>query len=96
MSAPLSSKLDWSFANVIWAQSLNPLIVNPLNNIQILSNISLITGPNIINHGLGHMMNGWILTDIQGIATIYRSSSLNSSTLTLTSSANVTCSIGVF
>ncbi len=96
MATPLSSKLDWAIANPLWAQSLNPLIANPLNSIRVLPNINLIIGVNVINHGLGHMMNGWFLADIQGNANIYRSGLMNSLTLTLTSDAIVTCSIGVF
>lgn len=96
MAIPLSSNLDWSLANNLWAASLNPLIANVLNAAQILTNISLVTGNNTINHKLGRDMTGWFLTDIQGIATLYRSQPLNNLTLTLTSSANVTVSIGVF
>lgn len=96
MAAPLSSKLDWSLANSLWAQALNPVLANPINNITILKNIPLISGVTVINHGLSRMQVGWFLTDINGAATIYRSASFNSTTLTLTSSAAVTVSIGVF
>lgn len=96
MATPLSPKLDWESANPLWAQALNPVLANPLNTAQILPPTSLAVGPNIINHKLGRMMQGWFLTDIQGIATIYRSAAMNSTTLTLTSSAAVVASIGVF
>lgn len=96
MAIPLSSNLDWSLANSLWAASLNPLLANILNSTQLLKNIDLVTGNNTINHKLGREMTGWFLTDVQGIATIYRSQPLNSLTLTLTSSADVTISIGVF
>lgn len=92
----LSSKLDWNTANPIWAQALNPLIANPLNNMSVLTRIALVVGDNIINHSLGRMMTGWFLTDIQGIATVYRSAPFNAVTLTLTVSAAVTVNIGVF
>lgn len=96
MAKPLSSKLDWPIANPIWATTLNTLLANPINSAHILENIVLKSGANTINHGLGHEMNGWFLTDIQGAATIYRSSPLNDLNLTLTSNAPVTVSIGVF
>jgi hypothetical protein len=96
MATPLSTKLTWEAANPLWAQSLNPVIANPTNNIQIISNFPLKTGVNIINHMLGHTLIGWFLTDIQGIADIYRSAPFNALTLTLTVSAPVTVSIGVF
>ena len=79
-----------------WASELNPIIANPMTNMQILKNISLVSGTNVINHRLGQTQQGWLLTDIQGAASIYRSAPFNNLTLTLTSSAAVTVSIGVF
>lgn len=96
MGRPLSSKLDWSLANPIWAAAINPVIANPLNDANILSEIVLVDGVTIINHGLSRKMQGWFIIDINGAATIYRSAPFNSSTLTLTSSAIVTVSLGVF
>lgn len=96
MPKQLSSSLDWNLANNIWAQTLNPVLANPLNSAQLLLNISLIAGNNIINHGLGRLMQGWFLTDIQGVSAIYRSMPYNATTISLTSSAPVVCSIGVF
>lgn len=96
MPKPLSSKQDWPLANPIWANVLNPFLANLLNNVSILKNINLSTGVNVINHGLGRQMNGWFLVDIQAAQTVYRSAPFNSSTLTLTASGPVTCSIGVF
>jgi len=96
MPALLSSKLEWPLANPLWASTLNPLVANPMNSASILKDIALISGITIINHQLGRMMQGWFLTDINGSSTIYRSAPMNSSTLTLTSSAIVTVNIGVF
>lgn len=92
----LSPKLSWDLANPRWASELNPLLANPLNNVQILQNVSLNNGTTIINHGLGRMQQGWFLTDVQGAATIYRNANFNSTTLSLHSSAAVVVSIGVF
>jgi hypothetical protein len=80
----------------LWASQLDPVLANPANAMSILKNVALINGVTVINHGLGQTQQGWILTDIQGSAMIYRSAPFNSLTLTLTSSAAVTCSIGVF
>ncbi len=96
MALALSSNLPWERMNPLLASSLNPLLANPTNSISIISNVRLIAGTNIVNHLLGHMMNGWFLVDIQGIATIYRSAPMNNLTLTLTASAPVTVSLGVF
>lgn len=77
-------------------QALQPLLINPLLVGITLSNVSLASGANTISHKLGRTIQGWMVTDVNGIATIYRSAPLNDSTLTLTSSAPVTASIYVF
>jgi hypothetical protein len=92
----LVQKLPLELMGTKWASELNPIIANPLNNVSILKNISLVSGSNVINHGLGQNQQGWFLIDIQGNAVVYRSAPFNNLTLTLTSSAAVTCSIGVF
>lgn len=92
----LSSKLPWELASSKWSAELNPLIVNPFNNVRILENVVLAIGTNIINHGLGKTQQGWSLTDIQGVSDIYRNGNFNSTTLSLHSSAVVTVNIGVF
>lgn len=96
MALPLSSKLEWSAANPIWSAAINPVLANPMNNIQILSNIVLKAGVNVINTKLGRMMVGWQQIDIQGAASVYRSAPFNETTLTLTSTAPVIISLGVF
>jgi len=96
MGQPLSQKLDWELMNPILASVLNPIIASPLSSALILKNIQLKIGTNIINHGLGRLMQGWFLTDVNGSAVIFRSASMNALTLTLTSNAVVTVSIGCF
>ena len=92
----LPQRLPLALMQVQWAAMLNPLLSNNLNSVNFLENIALENGVTIINHFLGRPMQGWFLTDIQGAATIYRSSPFNNLTLTLTSSAAVTVNIGVF
>lgn len=92
---PLSSNLPWEMANPKWAAQLNPIIASPLSLVSIIQ-ATLINGSTTINHGLGRPLQGWFLTDVNGAATIYRSQPFNDKTLTLTSSAVVTVSIGVF
>lgn len=92
----LSHRQQWELANDLWASAINPLLSNPINNSILLPNIALKVGVNVINHGLGHMMTGWQIVDIDGLAEIYRSAPMNSLTLTLTSSAAVNCEIEVF
>ena len=96
MSSQLSSHLSWELMNPILASTLNPIITLPQSSARILKNIPLINGVTVINHMLGRNMQGWIITDITGAATIYRSAPFNNLTLTLTSNAAVTVSIEVF
>jgi hypothetical protein len=88
--------LSLSLLQSSWSSDLNPLIANPVNSVNVLKNISLKIGSNVINHKLGRNMQGWFITDIDGVATIYRSAPMNDLTLTLTSSAAVTIQLGVF
>jgi hypothetical protein len=92
----LSTSLPYPLMLTKWSATLNPLLRNPLNGISTLENISLKTGENVINHLLGQVQQGWIIVDIQGAATVFRSAPFNSKTLTLTASAPVIVSIGVY
>lgn len=79
-----------------WKSLLDPVLTNPMNSMNILPNIKLTTGTNVINHRLGKTQQGWLLTDINAAAQIYRSAAFNDKTLTLTSDADCTVSIAVF
>lgn len=96
MSAPLSQNLDWELANSQWASALNPIIANPIATPEIIKNVPLKMGINVVNHSLGRVMQGFFIIDIQGPATVYRSSPFNATTLILTSNSAVTLSLGVF
>jgi hypothetical protein len=96
MAAQLPQKLSLDMLQTRWASQLNPLLANPLNNMSTLKDIKLTTGVNVINTLLGRMQQGWVIVDKQGPADVYRSAPFNDLTLTLTSSANVTISIGVY
>lgn len=92
----LPQKLPLDLMQTQWASQINPVLSNPMNSISVLSDVALNNGKTVINHLLGQKMQGWFLVDIQGAATVYRSAPLNGLTLTLTSNAAVTVSIGVF
>lgn len=79
-----------------WASILGPVIANPVQDGIVLKGVSLVIGANAINHLLSRKQQGWIVTDIDGLATIYRSLPFNDKTLNLTSSNNVTVDIYVF
>jgi len=94
--AQLSTQLPYAQLLTKWSSVINPVLANPLNNVSILQNVVLKSGTNVINHLLGQVQQGWFLVDINGAATVYRSAPFNDKTLTLTSNAAVTVSIGVF
>lgn len=79
-----------------WAAELNPVLAFPPLSGSILKGISLSIGVNTINHLLGRLQQGWILTDQSGGASIYRSKPFNATTLALTSDAVVTINLWVF
>ena len=82
-----------------WAAIINPIIKNPSNNRNILKNVKLIAGTNVINHGLGAPLQGWNPIRIRAAATFYDQQDQNQMpdlTLVLVSSADVTIDLEVF
>lgn len=92
----LPLKLDWDKAQTQWKSQLDPVLSSPFNGMNILPNVALTTGANVVNHLLGRLPQGWIVLDNQGTATVYRSAPYTSTTLTLTASGATTITIGVF
>lgn len=80
----------------IWKSYLDPVLANLLVQGNLVTGQLMVTGSNIINHGLGRQQLGWIITDSNASAAIYRSQPFNSKTLTLTSSAPTTISVWCF
>jgi hypothetical protein len=80
----------------IWKSTIDPVIATQLITGNLISNVSLATGSNNINHLLGRIQVGWMIVDQQAAASIYRSKPFNKSTLTLTASAPATVSLWVF
>lgn len=91
-----TTQQDLSLIQTKWKSLIDPILINPLNDVSVLKNINLVTGSNVINHLLGKVQQGWFLIDKQASGDIYRTAPFNNFTLTLTSSANITVSIGVF
>lgn len=87
---------DFTMFQTRWKALLGPILSNPANQGLLLQNVKLINGVTVVNHLLGREMQGWIIADIDGAATIYRSAKMNDLTLTLTSNAAVTVSLEVF
>lgn len=91
-----TSNKDLTLLQSNWKSQLDPILANPVTNLQILKNIILSPGNNVINHKLGAIQQGYIIVDQQNPAIIYRTAPFNSLTLTLNSSIAATISLGVF
>lgn len=98
MGKALTTKIPWEQANTLWASQLNPLLLNPSNQSLLLQNVQLVAGQsNVINHGLGRVMQGWEIADMQSPgARIYRNAPFNSQTLSLACSANVVINLRIY
>lgn len=84
-----------------WASYLNPLLLNPLNNVTILKNVSLLaaSNPNVVNHKLGRTLQGWILIGINAAAEVFDTQANNSTpqlTLNLKTTADCKVNLAVF
>lgn len=82
-----------------WKSILDPLLARVTNNTSILTQISLKTGANVINHNLGKKLTGWTVIRQRALASIYDSQDSNQTpdvTLILVSSAPVVIDLGVF
>lgn len=95
----LPLQLPWPTAQTRWKSQIDPVLSNPLLQGRLLSNVSLVVGPNVINHGLGR--------DIQGYFFVSNSAVINTSdnfltnqtpslTFTITSDAKAVVSIWAF
>ena len=91
----LPIKMPFELMLTKWASILNPVIANPLNGVLILKNVALVSGNNQIPHLLQQIQQVWIITDIQGVADIYRYQAFDAVYLYLNASTGVTVSIGV-
>ncbi len=85
-----------SLLQTSWKAALTPVLQNELNQGILIQDISLINGVTVINHLLSRRQIGWIITDNNAAATIYRSAALNDATLTLTSNAACVVDLWVF
>lgn len=95
----LPQKLPLDLMQTKWAQELNPIIANPLLQNNILPNISLVSGVNVINHKLGRKLIGWQPSRIRASATFFDQQDTNQTpelTLVLVSSAPVVIDLVVF
>ena len=57
MALPLL--LPWDQAQNKWKSQLDPIIALPINGGHIIKNVKLVSGANVVNHGLGANLQGW-------------------------------------
>ena len=79
--------------------SINPLIKNPLNSGQILQDVKLAVGTNVIPTGLNRKLQGWFTVRQRALANIYDNQDSNNNpgvTLILISDAQVKVDLYVF
>lgn len=80
-----------------WIKKLNPVLALPIVQGTQLTGISLVANtPKVINTLLGKKQQGYIVTDQNANASIWRTQPFNDITLTLESSANVTIDLWVY
>ena len=99
MAGSLSPKLPWDLANPKWASTINPLLANPLSDGRLISGIKVLTGNNVINHGLNRDLVGYFITRNNANVTFYDAQTTNQrpeSTLILVASGAATISLYVF
>lgn len=99
VAGSLSPRLPWELANPKWAASLNPILANPMNTGRLIQNIVVLTGDNVINHGLGQKLQGYIVVMNNSNVTFYDRQSDNQRpelTLILVASGDSSISLYVF
>ncbi len=79
-----------------WKSEIDPVLANPLLAGLALKNQVLASGTTTFSHRLSRMQQGFIITDINAVANIYRAAPFTSTTLTLHSSGAVTVSLWVY
>lgn len=97
MALPLNLPLEQMQTK--WKSQIDPALSNVLFQGRLIQNVSLATGNNTINHGLGRPLIGWFLTRRPSSATVYDNQSTNPTpalTLSLNASTSVTVSLYVF
>lgn len=105
MSLPIFNALfqpvskDFSLLQTTWAALINPILNRVQNTSNILDDVVLAIGTNVINHKLGRKLKGWKIVRQSAVASLYDTQATNPTpdlTLRLVSSAVVTISIEVF
>ncbi len=79
--------------------ALDPILTNALVYGRLIENVNLVSGSNTIDHGLGRVLQGWIIVRKRSDAAIYDNQDNNSQpgvSLILVSDAAVSVNLYVF
>ena len=79
--------------------SVQPVLDNPIVNGRLIQSLAVSSGSNVIDHGLGRELLGWIVVRNSASVTFYDTQNSNANparTLLLTASGNATISLYVF
>jgi hypothetical protein len=91
-----SSLKELTLLQTKWSALLNQLLINPSLQSSILTDVSLVIGPNVINHLLGRKLIGWRIIGINAAATIYDGQDTNLiPKLTLVLVSNAVCKVNL-
>lgn len=78
---------------------LNPIVANPITQGRLINGVKVTTGTNVINHGLGEKLQGYIVVMNNANVTFYDTQQTNPRpdlTLNLVASGAATISLYVF
>lgn len=82
-----------------WASLIEPTLSNPLVQGQLLTNVTIVAGSNVVNHKLSRPLVGWLVVRQRALASLFDTQDSNTRpalTLLLTSSADVMVDLYVF
>lgn len=101
MILPLMQTMDHdlSLMQTKWRSILNPVLSIPIIDGRLIQNVSLVSGDNTINHGLGKKLQGYIVVLNNSPVTFYDKQSENQManlTLILNASGTATVTLWVF
>lgn len=94
----LPKKQPWATAQDTWASQINPVLANLLVQGQLLRNIHLAVGDNLIAHKLGRQPQSYFICAPKGPGVVYQTAHQANPavTLTLTSDSELLTDLWVF
>ena len=92
----IPTKLPWELMNPKLAAEVNPLLANAFVKGHVIS-VVMKSGDNVINHGLGNKLQGWIVVGNNAATTFYDKQASNQKPeLNLILNASGACTIQLY